>query len=169
MPDLNRIDFDKGVFMSNGNKYYIAPLEMPYKRLVRFTQMQSEITTGVKLQDAAQFIYEMYLTMKKGEDGNFKEAFLDAFEQIANFTKAMEGFNPEKLAEQNYDRYLEFATLFILREDEDYSQYDPRIAEDKINDWKKDMYVKDFFFAVFYQLNLSTKQSEDFTKTISQV
>jgi len=166
---LKRIDFEKGVFESNGNKYYIAPLEMPYNRLVKFSQLQSEITRGVKLEDAAKFIYDVYNEMKKGEDGTHKESFMSAFEKIADFVKSMEGFNPEKLAAQNYDRYMEFCTFFILRNDEDYTVWDARIAEEKVNDWRRDIYPKDFFFAVFWRLKLLTEESLNFTQQIQNL
>jgi len=107
--------------------------------------------------------------MKKGQDGTHKESFMSAFEKIADFVKSMEGFNPEKLAAQNYDRYMEFCTFFILRNDEDYTVWDARIAEEKVNDWRRDIYPKDFFFAVFWRLKLLTEESLNFTQQIQNL
>lgn len=169
MSELKRIPFDTGVFTSNGNEYYIAPMEMPYDRLVKFTQLQSEITRGTKLEDAVMFIYEVYTKMKSGDEGNYKQSYLDAFEEIALFCKDLEGYNPENAIAHNYDKYYEFCSYFILRKDEKYNEYDRRLQEDKIADWKKDMYAKDFFFAAWQRLNLLTEESNNFTQAINQM
>lgn len=169
MTELKRINFETGKFESNGKKYYIAPLEMGYNRLVPFSQRQSEVMHGVKIEDAIKFIYNVYTEMKKGEEGNYKQSFLNAFEELSEFCKNLEGYNPEKIAQQSYEKYYEYCTYFILREDEDINSFDPRIAEQKIEDWKTDIYPKDFFFAVFYRLNLSIEESKTFTQNISQI
>lgn len=169
MSDLKRIDFQTGKFQSNGNNYYLAPLELGYKRLVPFSQRQSEVMHGVKIEDAVKFIYGVYTEMKEGEEGNYKESYLKVFEKLSEFCKLLEGYNIERVAELNMEKYYEYCTYFILREDEDINTFDPRIAEQKIEDWKTDMYPKDFFFAVYSRLKLSINESETFIQNISQI
>lgn len=164
--ELKRIDFEEGTFQSNGNWYYIAPLQMPYNRLVKFAQLQSDITKGARLEDAITFIYKLYMSMKTGEEGNYKESWMELYTALHDFCKPLEGYNPANVPFSNYEKYYDFCTYFILREDEDYSKYDERIAFAKKEDWKKDMYPKDFFFAVFLRLDSLTKESEIFEKAI---
>lgn len=165
-----RIPFEKGIFESNGRTYYIQPLELHFKRLVLFNREKPVIMQGISHEEAIRFIFKLFQMMsapdpKKG----LVEVHNDALFMLQQFCKDLEGKDPSKVTEINYDRYMQFCTYFITVEGEDLAKYDKIEAQKKIDDWKSDMYAEDFFFAVWHRLKQSIAASDDFVQKVKNL
>ena len=163
-----RIDFTKGIFECNGNQYYFAPLEMCYQRLAPFKQKQSKVLKGLSIDELALFIVDLRSDLTTGESVSYKEDIHNAIDKLNSMCTILEGHDINNLASEKIDEWFELCTYFILRKDEDVFTYDKRIAEDKIEDWKKFMFPYDFFLAVLLRSNSYIQHSQNIINVVKE-
>ena len=165
-----RIDFTTGQFESCGRKYYIQPLELHFPRLKLFNTDKPDIIHAVKHEESLRFIFDLRNDiMRPDPSKGLVQIHAELTLKVNEFCKGVEGRDPSKVSEINYQKYLKFCTYFITVEGEDLTKWDAVLAQKKIDDWLQDMYIEDFFFAVLQRLKQSTGASNDFIKAIQEM
>lgn len=143
MNKLKKIDFDKKRFESN-EKQYIITDQFGYKRLSAFLDKVPVIALGktsIEVVNAMRVVFN-YLT--SGND--IAKSLFDATNYLFNFLDSARDTTSNDYLLAHLDYYLEFCSIFCVTEDEDLTQWNEDIAKLKIDDWKKDMDMTDFFF-----------------------
>lgn len=143
VPQLKKIDIEKGVFRSCGVNYYIDTEAMGYERTVRFAEMIPVISYGRRYIQLVEFIHAMRVKMTSGGD-DFKKTYFDVATELTNFDQYLLD-NAGEYADKYIDDVLRFCALFCVTKDEDLTTINDRLIEDKIENWKKDMDMSSFF------------------------
>lgn len=139
------IDFDKGVdtFVSNGNKYFVQLDRMAYEPFTQFIARSPEISYGITIMDVQRKVTDLLKTLSAGND--LGKNYVDTHQKLINLQNSLKGANSEEYFAKTMDLHLEFCALFVHREGEDTTKYDPTLNAAKIEDWKKDMDMMSFF------------------------
>lgn len=135
---LKRIDFSKGYFDANGVRYHIYD-SVSFGRYKEYVKFQHYFAFGALPADHMKFIDFAIQQLSGPLTGMTIHKVL---ENAMNVKEAYSGF-----IDSEYDRYFEFCTLFVNREDEDLTTWSKTLAASKIDDWNKSLYdPADFFF-----------------------
>lgn len=137
VPTLKRIDFKKGYFDANGVRYHIGN-SVSFGRYKEYVKFQLYFAGGFTIEEMKSYIDFVIQQVSGPVTGmaNHKvlEASINKQEAIKNFI------------DSEYDRYFEFCTLFINREDEDITTWSKSLAASKIDDWNKGLLDPADFF-----------------------
>lgn len=135
---LKRIDLTKGYFDANGHRYHIYD-SVSFGRYKEYVKFQHYFAFGALPADHIKFIDFAIQQLSGPLTGMTIHKVL---ENALNVKEAYSSF-----LDSEYDRYFEFCTLFINREDEDIATWSKTLAASKIDDWNEALYdPADFFF-----------------------
>lgn len=135
---LKRIDFNKGYFDANGVRYHIYD-SVSFGRYKEYVKFQHYFAYGTTPQQ----VYESDKQNLAHLSG--PALFLGVHKVMESLLNRIESF--ENFVDSEYDRYFEFCTLFVNREDEDLTTWTKSLAASKIDDWNKGLLdPADFFF-----------------------
>lgn len=138
VPTLKRIDFKKGYFDANGVRYHIYD-SVSFGRYKEYVKFQHYFAFGALPADHIKFIDFAIQQLSGPLTGMTIHKVL---ENAINVKEAYSDF-----IDNEYDRYFEFCTLFVNREDEDLTTWTKSLAASKIDDWNKSLIdPADFFF-----------------------
>ena len=133
-PSLKRIDFEKGWFEAGGKTYYIQT-SLSFNRYKKFIQFHHQLAFGADVSAHLKFVEFVLSTLSGPLTGmNIHRIY----ENAMNVQNAYKNFIAKDM-----QPVFEFLSLFINYAGEDISQWDERLAQEKINDWK-DYDVNDF-------------------------
>lgn len=164
MKELKRIDFEKGIFEANGKKYFIES-QMSIERFCEFQIYEKEAGLGMPFKK----IYENLQTVY--QDLNATK-FADASVRLNDLMHGVAKLDEKEPAA------LKICALFMNTEDEDRSVITNDMIVKKIEDWKKEYDMRDFFWFALDTVNgfmeiynrdfrntSETKQSESSSKS----
>lgn len=138
--ELKRIDFNKGSFEANGKTYFINKT-LNVERFRIFERLQAHIGFSVNFETLYGKLKEAYEALNKGK-------VADAAVKLDNVINAVWS----RLEDKSIPA-LEMCTLFLVTEDEDLKSWDKELAKKKIDDWKRDFAMDDFFQLAFNFVN----------------
>lgn len=128
-------------FMANGVKYYIRS-KLALTRFEVFEDTQIDVGYGVDFRNLFSNLKKAYSHLNAGD-------FADGAVVLHNIMNGV-ATNLEK----RENPVLKICTLFITRENENLRTYDPDLADQKIDDWRKEgIDVEDFFTFSFNAVN----------------
>lgn len=162
------IDPDTGVwkneFKANGKKYYIRTPDEGLS-LFRYSVLKQRM---VEVGFDGSFVNVLgQVDQVKGYANTLvtKQPRLDLlFSSLENMSQSL------KKANRNWHYSYMAATLFIVTEDEDISEWTERDAEKKIEDWNKEgFHHLDFFLLVMYWVSSSTQKLNESWQKIQQI
>lgn len=148
---LNKIDFDRKKFVSCGKTYHIID-NFGYKRLSVFLDKIPVIAMGKTALECTQAMATVFRMLTNGND--LMAAQFSAANYLYNFLESAKDTASNEYLFNNLDLYLEFCALFCVTPSEDVTQWNEEIAKQKIEDWKKDMNMMDFFFLAKKQVHM---------------
>lgn len=143
--DLNRIDFQNKCFTSCGKKYYINADALGYERLLKFIEWLPVVAVGKSHLDLMTLISGIFKELTTGGD-DFKKSYFNASLKCMNYAKSFEGANSESFLNTNLETILRFCALVCNTENEDVTKFSEGVISRKVEDFKKDMNMLDFFF-----------------------
>lgn len=139
-----KINFEKGIFESNGTFYYVNPEAAGYERLKRYAELLPVVTYGRKYTQFAEMVHNLRMKMLTSEDP-LKKVYFDVVTELTNWDQYLLD-NSGKFYDNAIDDTLRFCALFIVTKDEDLTKIDDVHMEKKITDWKSDIDIADLFF-----------------------
>lgn len=142
---MNRIDFNNGSFRSGGKIYKIDTEVIGYERLVIFLDLLPVVAIGKSHLDIMTLVSNIFKSMTSGNE-SWKKTYWEVSNMTLNVMKAMEGANTETFLKDNLDKILHFCALFCIEENEDVSAYNKPYIDRKVESFKKDVNIWDFFF-----------------------
>lgn len=142
---LNKIDFENNTFISCGTKYYINTDALGYERLLKFIEWLPVVAVGKSHLDLMTLIGGIFKELTTGGD-DFKKSYFNASMKCMNYAKSFEGANSQSFLDTNLEVILKFCALVCNTEHEDETVFSKTVTEKKIDHWKKDMNMLDFFF-----------------------
>lgn len=145
MGTLNRINFETKSFKSGGKNYYIMDDQFGYQRLAKFLDMLPVIALGKTELDNISFLQTLFNRLTSGGD-DFKKSYFEASNMLFNYLEQSKEVTNSDYLNRNIDYYLEFCTTFCCTKSEDLSKFDKALSKEKVDTWKKDMNILDFFF-----------------------
>ena len=122
-------------FMANGNKYLIRT-SLTITRFEEFEKLQVQVGYGLNFKQLFANLNKAY-----GHLNEMQPA--DAAVIIYNMIKGV-----QHNLEMRDNEVLMLCALFICREDEDMTKFDPMYMSSKINDWKTEGITMDNFFII---------------------
>lgn len=114
----------------NGKTYYIQK-SLSMERLAMREKLELQFSFGVSFQALFKALTDTYVLLN---DRKFADAAVEIHKAIGGITNS----DNQKVSA------VELCKLFINAEDEDIKVYDPKVMEQKSEDWK-DIDVKYFF------------------------
>lgn len=142
---LKKIDFESGRFESCGVQYTIDVGGMCYDRMVKFLEWMPYVAIGMNGMDLMLFIKQCFDKLTSGGE-DFKKSFFEVSQMMFNMIQTADKSTEEEHLLKNLDYYLKFCALFVVTDDEDMTVFNAKHNERKIENWKKDMDMVDFFF-----------------------
>lgn len=142
---LNDIDFKNKCFTANGKLYKFDYDGICYDRLVEFIKLLPIVAVGKSHLELMTFISGIFKQMTSGGD-DFKATYFDISNKLFNYKKSFEGINSEDFLTANIDTILRFCALVCNTEGEDATKYNAALIDRKVEDFKVDMNIMDFFF-----------------------
>lgn len=131
MKELKRIDFNKGSFVANGKIYYIES-QMSIERFCEYQILEKEAGFGLNFSSIYKELENVYTDLNAVK-------FADASVRLNNL---MHGVANLELKEPTT---LKICALFMNTEDEDRTVINNDMIVKKIEDWKTEYDMRDFF------------------------
>lgn len=132
---VKRVD-KLNAFTANGNKYVFR--ELTVARFEQFELLQASVGFGLDFQGIFDNLKAIYESLNTAD-------FVAASVKLYN---TLEGVSTNLAKREN--PILQMCALFICREDENVSVYDPLLISEKIEDWKiEGIAMADFFHLAF--------------------
>ena len=139
MSELKRITPDTREFEAGGNKYFIQLEGISIGRFMFYEKFVNQATFGTDFNSMFLTMKKIYLAATSGID------VLKALKDIGDLSyNQMTTIND--LSEHKYNNGLMLCSLFINRPTEDISEWNERMATEKIDDWKKEGFAMEDFF-----------------------
>lgn len=138
-PELKKLDPESNEFKANGVTYYKQLDGISVGRFMYYEQYVQQAVFGTDFLSMYNSLKRIYESLTKGNDvlGGWQKAAQIAYNQMASVKERSEAKN---------NKLLYLCTLFINKVDEDISDWDIRLADAKIDDWKKEgIDMADFF------------------------
>lgn len=129
--DIRYVD----TFTANGNKYFIRT-SLTITRFEEFEKLQVQVGYGLDFKTIFTNLNRAY-----GSLNDMKPA--DASVILYNMINGV-----QQNLEMRENQVLQICSLFICREDEDMTKFDPMFMVSKINDWKAEGITMDNFFTI---------------------
>lgn len=149
IPELKKIDFDKGWFDAGGKRYYIQS-NLSFERYKKYIEFQHKLAFGATVEQHITFVNYVVSVLSGPLTGM---ALHKVLENAMNVQNAYKNFVADKM-----DPVFEFLTLFINRADEDVTVWDERIAKEKVNDWSTAGYDPHDFFLLLGMLSPTLRE-----------
>ena len=157
--ELKRLPFDKGEFTAGGVKYKIKNT-LTLARFVEFEKLQNHFGFGLTFESIVKKLNESIDYANKGKG-------VEAWNIIFNLKEGI----AYRLEDRTHPVLL-LASLFIITEDEDLTQWNEAEQKIKIDNWNKEGYdVNDFFqlasnlvagfLPIYEEVSQSTSQKEN--------
>lgn len=140
---LNKINFEEKTFESCGQQYVITE-QFGYRRLSVFLDKMPIIGIGKSSLECIGALRTVFSLLTSGND--MLKSWFDASNYLKNFLDSARDTTSNEYLFNHLDEYLNFCALFCVTPDEDLTQWNEDIAKIKIQNWKKDMDMTDFFF-----------------------
>ena len=143
LPRDKKGDFEK-TFEANGTKYKIldASKSMSLARYTEFSRMSAVVGFGVNFEGLLTHLQEVQKLVFDIDPKNSltkKGAILKVEAMLELIIKT---------SQERFDQALYFATLFIIKEGEDLTEWDFDEATEKVSDWNKEGYSAQDFFSL---------------------
>jgi len=135
--ETKHIDFNEKKFEANGSTYYFSQT-MSIDRFVEFERLQAHVGFGKDFKHIYEKLREAYDNMNKNK-------LADGAVIIHNLINGI----AENLDKRDHP-ILQMCALFINREDEDKTVFDPDVNAQKIDDWKKEGYAGNYLFQLAF-------------------
>lgn len=138
-PTFKRINIETGKFQANGRTYYVQQA-LSVIRYVEYQKLSNEVAFGTSFEGVHKSLTQAFQAINSGSDilggiHKCREVLYNQINAIVDFHK------------RQHPPVLRLCALFINAEDEDTSQYDERMVQQKIEDWLKEgILIDDFFF-----------------------
>ncbi len=145
MSKLNDIDFKNKCFTSQGKIFKFDYDGICYDRLVEFIRLLPVVAVGKSHLELMTYLSNIFKQLTSGGD-DFKATYFKISNELFNYTKSFEGANSEDFLNANIDTILKFCALVCNTDDEDNTKYNAAAIDRKIEGWKADMNILDFFF-----------------------
>lgn len=154
----------KTPFTANGVKYHIRSVRegLGFTRYKLLKQMLSVVGFNATFAEQVQSFDRL---TKAANSLVTKEPRMDElFREIENFKQAI------SKADRTWDYSFYAATLFIVREGEDLTEWNESMANEKIADWQKEgLHEHDFFFLVMFMASQLAEWWNELPKQIDRV
>lgn len=137
MKELKRLDLSKQSFVANGTTYYIES-GLSIERFCEYQILEKEAAFSMSFKKIFENLKEVHRLMNEVK-------FVEAAVKLDNLMRGV-----AKLEERE-PTLLKMCALFINTEDEDRTTINNDMIVKKIEDWKKEYDIRDFF-----QLALNT-------------
>lgn len=137
MKELKRLDLSKQSFVANGTTYYIES-GLSIERYCEYQILEKEAAFSMSFKKIFENLKEVHRLMNEVK-------FVEAAVKLDNLMRGV-----AKLEERE-PTLLKMCALFINTEDEDRTTINNDMIVKKIEDWKKEYDIRDFF-----QLALNT-------------
>ena len=135
-----QIDFEKGYFFGKSGRKYVFLDSLPIDYFIQYQMLIPEVTYGVEFVTLAKTLKGAYEALTSGNE--ILKAHRIASDLLFNQMAAIKSFTDTS----RHQAILRMAALWIVTEDEDLTQYDQRVADQKIEDWKATgLAMTDFF------------------------
>jgi len=151
-------------FEANGKTYYIRS---PHQGIGprRYTELDKRLAAvgfDATFADIARNVRE---ALDAANTIGTKEPKLDVlFTRLANILEGM------KRSDRKWEMAFEIAALFIVTKDEDITQWNDTLADEKIEDWNAaKIHEQDFFFLVMSWATLSKAWWDELPKKVGQI
>lgn len=132
-------------FKANGTNYHIKDANdtMGIKRLNVYTKFRTMLAFNL---ENFQGLFDQIVSMET----NLSSALSGEGSAIAKLAANIQTLKDsiKDFSEQKYSISMLLCTLFIVREDEDLTDFDMGLANNKIEDWSKEGYRAADFFAL---------------------
>lgn len=139
-PELKRIDFEKGSFVGGSGKTYYIVDSLPVDYWIQSQMLIPEVTYGVDFKSLHGTLKGAYSALTSGNE--MMKGVRLAGDMLYNQMHAIGQFGSEK---RNHP-VLKMAGLWCQTEDEDISQYDDKLNERKVEDFRSSgIDMNDFF------------------------
>lgn len=160
MTALKRIDFETGKFVANGVTYTIETEGLSFDRLEMYEQLEVELGLGMRLQTILKKLDEQKNCYDEGRHADAiivnHELRTSAYHKLENKTNVA----------------FEMCALFMNRDEEDRTVITKDMIKAKIDDWRREYAVTDFFsFAIASipaYLNASVKNSQSTSQGVRE-
>lgn len=153
--EVKKIDIGSREFMANGVKYYIQLDGISVGRFHFYEKYVQLSSFGTDFQTMMSNYDKIYNALTDGN--NVMNGWYNAVLLSRNQKQAIK----ERTELKNHS-ILYLCSLFINRLDEDITDWDTRIAESKIDDWKKEgIDMADFFLLGTKLINGFTSAYQD--------
>jgi len=137
MKELKRLDLSKQSFVANGTTYYIES-GLSIERFCEYQILEKEAAFSMSFKKIFENLKDVHRLMNEVK-------FVEAAVKLDNLMRGV-----AKLEERE-PTLLKMCALFINTEDEDRTTINNDMIVKKIEDWKKEYDIRDFF-----QLALNT-------------
>jgi hypothetical protein len=145
------------IIKANGHNYFVLD-ELSINRYIKYEDMSVDLGLGNDPATLFKSMADAYKALTSGN--NLLKAHKDACESLLNGMKGI-----EKLTDQpDEHKVLLFCTLFMVRDTEDLTQWDERLAVDKIADWTKEGLPMTLFFSLAKSAILKYQETYDLHK-----
>lgn len=124
-------------FTANGNKYYVLT-SLSVNRFEEFESLQAIVGFGVSFQQLFNQERKAYDLLNEGRPADAAVILYNSMNGIKNHL------------EDRTNPILQMCALFICREGEDASTWNQKLADEKINDWKKEGISMESFFQLAF-------------------
>lgn len=131
MKELKRLDMSKTSFIANGNTYYIES-GLSIERFCEYQILEKEAGFGLSFKKIFENLKELHGLMNQVK-------FVEAAVKLDNLMRGV-----AKLEERE-PTLLKICALFINTKDEDRTTINDDMIARKIEDWKTEYDVRDFF------------------------
>jgi hypothetical protein len=154
--------FVKRLFETKKHKYTIRMPEdgIGLKRFGVLKKAMSVVGNDATFPDQLAALADLKKCVLRMIEGD-QEARWDMLQQVVNMDAGI------KKTVRNFDYSVQACTTFIIREDEDLTDYDNDIAAEKVEDWEEfGIHEQDFFFlALLWVGKLSNERTKLSTKS----
>lgn len=137
--ETKRIDLESGHFDANGHRYRVTST-LSVARFEEFERLQVHVGFGKDFKT-------MYDRLKDAYDFMNKSKAADAAVIVHNIINGI----AQNLEKRDHP-ILQLCALFLNREDEDVSVFDPDLSKQKVDDWRKEGYAVEDFFQLAFNL-----------------
>lgn len=120
---LKKLDLNKKTFIANGRIYRIDS-ELSIKRFAEYQILEKEAGFGINFKTIFNSLKQIHKLMNEVK-------FVEASVKLDNLMRGVAKIDERK------PTLLKMCALFINREDEDITEINNSLMEEKINDWKE--------------------------------
>jgi hypothetical protein len=162
---MNRINFDKMEVKAGGITYKIETDAISYPRLVEYLDLMPVVAIGKSHLEIMNTVGVIYKQMTSGGE-DFKQTYWNVSMTAYNLLRNMDGVNSKEFLQNNLDNILRFCALFCIAPGEDTTKYVKSEIDAKIENFKKDCDMFDFFLLAKKLVPLYSQKLTDMNEAV---